>query len=164
MPAQFCLKRNFCAPAASLTDCNDPQAIFGTDSRNNGWCLKSCSGIDPNGCGGGNGCFKMDGGFQCWPRFMTCAPNHQFCSRCTSSLDCPAKSYCTDTGTGEPYCTRPCWLDTDCTWKNMPNGGNQGTCMIFDNGEHQCIASGATSDYGAPTSCWKPLPWDGGVQ
>jgi len=161
--AQMCVKRNFCAPASALVDCNDPQALLRTDSHGRSYCLKTCSGLDPNGCGGGNGCLRMDGGYECWPRAMTCATSHSFCSRCTSSKDCPAKSYCTDTGSGEPYCTKPCWLNADCVWPGMPADGNQGVCYMFDDGEHQCLAAQSSSEDGAPASCWKPMPTDGGT-
>jgi len=160
VPLSLCLKRGFCAPATGLVDCNDEDAVYARDYLGNGWCLAECDGSDPNGCGHGRGCIKKPSGYQCWPRALTCASSHDFCSRCLSVHDCPPNSFCTSTWLGEPYCTKLCSGSSECTWPNMPELANPGQCYEIAPGVGQCIAAPTIApdgDEGA-RSCWKPLP------
>lgn len=156
-PQKACIRRSFCAPADSVTECNDADATFGRDEQGNGWCLKSCSGADPNSCGGGNGCLKTGDSWQCWPRSRTCTPSKSFCGRCTSRLDCPAGALClTEQYTKERYCTQPCTEGQACP---ATQDGVAAKCV--DGGQYgwQCVPLPLRD--GDPQRCWKPCPESG---
>ncbi|MBI5542492.1 MAG: hypothetical protein HY901_01275 [Deltaproteobacteria bacterium] len=159
---KVCLKRDFCAPATGLLDCNRSDAVFAQDEQGQGWCLRSCSGIDPNGCGGGNGCYATDGGFQCWPRSKTCAPTKTFCSRCTSSADCPEGGLCFEASgfTKERLCTKPCQATEDCNPATLPDDRVAGACFETTSWGVQCLPETADDeDPIFPLSCWWPLDY-----
>jgi hypothetical protein len=156
-----CLKRGYCAPAGSLVDCNDSDAVFAKDDQGNGYCSRSCPGRDPNDCGESNGCYPAeDGGFRCQPRAGTCLPQGTFCSRCLSRNDCPAGGFCyVDTFSKEHMCAQPCSQEAPCP---ASPDGIQGSCYSSTTGAWEGGACLPTpfSDYDPPR-CWVPCPATG---
>lgn len=151
-----CLKRGFCAPAAGLVDCANGDALFAKDSANRGWCLKTCSGLDRYGCGAGNECIPTgaDGGFECWPRSKTCAPEKAFCGRCTSSLDCPEGGFCyVYPTTKERMCLTECSNDSECVVPNAAPDRMPGFCETENNQLCLPVETGFSFDPG-PFTCW----------
>jgi hypothetical protein len=149
-----CIKRGYCAPATGVVDCDSSDAIYARDSQSRGWCLRGCSGLDPNGCGGGNQCVKTPSGYQCWPRALTCAPGGGFCSRCYSSDDCPKGGFCYyEPFTKEQYCTSPCQTAADCTYSKPVTGQVPGECDATLFSGKQCFPE-APADPSQPASCW----------
>ncbi len=152
----LCRKRSYCAPAAGPVDCHDVDAVYIKDTKAPdggvpGWCLKGCSGLDPNACGAGNGCFNK----LCWPRSNSCNPTRVFCSRCVSSADCPPGGVCYQEGfSKERYCTAPCRANSDCTPPNLPLDRTPGTCLDTKSWGKQCFPADLGDE---PDSCWMPL-------
>jgi hypothetical protein len=155
-----CRKRSFCAPATALVDCDDHEAVYAQDDDGNGFCAKTCTGNDPNGCGVGNGCFPSEsGGFICLPRSKSCKPTQTFCSRCWSNADCPAGGFCYEASMShERFCTQPCRSASECP--KLPGGGAAKCYDTKSRWEGQCLPP-INTDTEAILSCWTPLPRSG---
>jgi hypothetical protein len=158
-----CLKRTFCAPATSLVDCADVDAVFMTEAGGGGYCVKSCSGEDPNGCGLDNGCYQMgDGQFLCLPRSRSCAPTHEYCGRCASRADCPSGAICYyNAFSKDRYCAIDCPAAGNCP--NTP-GGQPSGCYTFADNVDRCIPlqPDPNTEPDAPIAgCYPPCPSTG---
>ncbi len=161
LQVKACLKRGFCAPASSAVDCADPDAVFLTQDGT-GYCAKSCSGTDPNGCGGGRGCFDLNGLHVCLPLSRHCAPSHQYCGFCLSSADCPEGGICyVNSFNKDRYCIIDCPATGNCP---ATPGGVVSACYTFADQVNRCLPE--QPDPNGPNAsdivgCYPPCPASG---
>ncbi len=157
-----CIKREYCAPAKTLGDCADPDAVLATDSAGNSFCTYACDPTAENPCGFGNDCVSVNGG-QCWPKHFDgkrqCFPEtKKFCGRCISQEDCPDGSLCyQNEWTREKFCMQPCGAGASCPAETP--GGKAVSCGAFREGSgfeaygNQCIPEPSDS---LGLGCWFP--------
>lgn len=157
-----CLKREYCAPAKTLGDCAEEDAVLATDRDGNSFCTRACDPNSENPCGPDSECLNVKGG-QCWPKVRDgkrdCFAGKQFCARCISQADCPAGALCFENEwTREKFCMQPCDSPTSCP-ATTP-GGRDVFCGSFREGSgfeqwgNQCIPDSESSDRGL--GCWIP--------